>query len=414
MLRPISIAFLVFFSGCGYLSEDIFVDATKGSDITGSGIEDNPYQTITKAISYTDSGTKNIKIQPGHYDASIGEIFPLILPENVNLIGRGTDAADVTIFGAGSYETKRSQTFDVTVVMRSNSGLNNVAITSDNQFGVLIDNDSFGANVSSSMFQFNDVAILVDSSESTKLYDNIVQNNDTGIAIQSNSSALLRRNTIDANKIGIYIDENSGADIGKQESVGKNTVSNNSQCDLLSESSTDVYAIGNTWDQNEFTFSVQGVCDTGENIVAAGTGTVIFQYVPTIVNPIYPTAVPITPISPTFGQKIDTSSPHMAWSATDKELVLAAIFDQPIIIKERHIDNTEDIVWLWHSGLGTANEGDVPYSSGVSVSNGDLEKTSAARELDIGRTYYWLVIAWDGDGEIVTHSSVHNYFITVP
>ena len=53
------------------------------------------------------------------------------------------------------------------------------------------------------------------------------------------------------------------------------------------------------------------------------------------------------------------------------------------------ITNAASIRWLWHSGLGRGREGDVLFSEGVSVLNGDLLAANAPVPLARGRTYYW-------------------------
>ena len=79
------------------------VDAVKGSDITGTGVEKNPWQTITYALSQSD-GTDGdpfvIHVSPGIYDSSIGEIFPLKMKSFTNISGkdRKTTIIDCTGF----------------------------------------------------------------------------------------------------------------------------------------------------------------------------------------------------------------------------------------------------------------------------------------------------------------------------
>lgn len=77
-----------------FVGSGIFVDALKGSDISGTGSQANPYKTISMALSKT-TGTDAILVAPGTYTpvgAGGSEIFPLQLKPGTALICRGTGA----------------------------------------------------------------------------------------------------------------------------------------------------------------------------------------------------------------------------------------------------------------------------------------------------------------------------------
>lgn len=78
---------------------NLYVDANGGSDAVGSGTQDSPYRTITKAISAA-AGTANVlHVAPGFYDAGHGEVFPLDLT-NLSLVGEGATPDEVKLVGA--------------------------------------------------------------------------------------------------------------------------------------------------------------------------------------------------------------------------------------------------------------------------------------------------------------------------
>ncbi len=66
----------------------LWVNADTGSDTTGTGEQDAPYATITKALSIAVSGDE-VHVMPGDYGTAAGEIFPLDIPQGVALIGEG-------------------------------------------------------------------------------------------------------------------------------------------------------------------------------------------------------------------------------------------------------------------------------------------------------------------------------------
>ncbi|TGN14052.1 DUF1565 domain-containing protein, partial [Leptospira mayottensis] len=64
-----------------------YVDSISGND-SNAGTKSAPYRTITKAILASKAdGTKVIYAAPGTYDTSIGETFPIYIPDGVNLYG---------------------------------------------------------------------------------------------------------------------------------------------------------------------------------------------------------------------------------------------------------------------------------------------------------------------------------------
>lgn len=80
------------------------VNAATGDDTNGNGTM-LPYKTITKALSVAVSGA-SVTVAPGTYDAALGEIFPIIVPAGVSLIGdeanKGNGSTATTIIGGGN------------------------------------------------------------------------------------------------------------------------------------------------------------------------------------------------------------------------------------------------------------------------------------------------------------------------
>ena len=82
------------------IPQDLYVDANNGSDVTGDGTQNNPYRTITKAISVaeTDGQPHVIHLAPGIYNATLGEEFPISC-SNITLVGETLSFDDVKIAG---------------------------------------------------------------------------------------------------------------------------------------------------------------------------------------------------------------------------------------------------------------------------------------------------------------------------
>ena len=90
---------------------------------------------------------------------------------------------------------------------------------------------------------------------------------------------------------------------------------------------------------------------------------------------------------------VNSNSPSFAWTATGSRYMVIAIFKDKIDLKENRIANTQDAIWSWHSGIGRGREGNVSYSDGVDMINGQLQ--SASTLLNPG-VYY--ILAWGYDG----------------
>lgn len=79
---------------------DMYVDVNNGSDESGDGSQNNPYKTITKAVSMADisSTHNNIYLESGVYTSSSGENFPLTL-DKIDLIGNPDYPSQVEVSG---------------------------------------------------------------------------------------------------------------------------------------------------------------------------------------------------------------------------------------------------------------------------------------------------------------------------
>ena len=73
------------------LPENLYVNASTGSDNTGDGSEGNPWKTITFALDQVTTEGHTINVAAGTYDATLGESFPILMKDGVTLIGAGND-----------------------------------------------------------------------------------------------------------------------------------------------------------------------------------------------------------------------------------------------------------------------------------------------------------------------------------
>ena len=100
-----------------------------------------------------------------------------------------------------------------------------------------------------------------------------------------------------------------------------------------------------------------------------------------------------------------TPAPVIKWDSVQTKLIVSAIFNQPIQVVNGRIENTNDIVWMWHSGLEDGKDGRVAFEEGRNISDGVLDNLSQPVPLATSHQYYWGVWSWDESGIRVRYSS---------
>jgi len=78
-------------------SNNIYVDWNNGSDINGTGAEDNPFKTINKGIEVSQE-EDTIVVLPGTYKEGVA----VKVEHNVNIIGATGNPSDVKISATSS------------------------------------------------------------------------------------------------------------------------------------------------------------------------------------------------------------------------------------------------------------------------------------------------------------------------
>ncbi len=138
----------------------------------------------------------------------------------------------------------------------------------------------------------------------------------------------------------------------------------------------------------------------------AGAAATSFGYQ----NPIFQNTFLITADTvKTSGGSSNTAhpkSPTFNWQATHYKHVIVAVFNEPMNIKDNVIQNTDRMVWMWHSGLKAGKEGLVEWDDGLA----DPVTDKPAVNLGPG-TYYWAVWALDLHGTPALSSIEHSHVV---
>ena len=239
---------------------DIYVDVMSGSDVHGDGSEDQPYRTITKALSLVQTG-ETVKVLPGWYGPF--EEFPIQVPAGVKLMGdvenKGNGPMPTTIAGHGTVPFDPLKA-TATVVPGQASTVAGFVIRNGHE--------------SADLFVY-DVAIAIDAALVEIRSNTIRDNVDNGIRFYAGAfDGLIRENNVAYNGIGLnfrfggketrveknliwynaagiaFLHKNAG-DLGggTAGSEGGNIIGQNKEHDVLSMVPTGVFhAMHNYWD----------------------------------------------------------------------------------------------------------------------------------------------------------------------
>ncbi|MDL5244434.1 DUF1565 domain-containing protein [Leptospira weilii] len=272
-----------------------YVDSVSGSDVY-PGTKSAPYRTITKALSASEAdGTKVIYVAPGTYDTSIGERFPMYIPDGVNLYGdydgKGligdssslyagppgtTPKTGPTWINGGGFDVNHTS-WNATIIPKNNSQIAGFKITNPNPL-------SPGGYLTRGVSVQNFVSILIRNNTITGMSPSGVgiyyeyftvtavgSNTISGNQIISNywgiydgsiraSDDKVENNVITQNSIGILTTQGLDLGQGSTGSAGNNTFSCNTYEDIQIGGNDSIpqtqYAMNNYWDHFAPTMSL--------------------------------------------------------------------------------------------------------------------------------------------------------------
>jgi len=426
-----TIVFILFYScitGCGgregsgraghpaapETSDTTFVDATTGNDATGDGTREKPYQTISHTLLLTS--TKSIiKIAHGIYDISIGEQFPIVIPAGKSLtadpIDLDADSAAL-IRGSGEFDSEYVNGVNtVAVVFDDADSLKNVVIEATDGIALWVERATINSEIVKSGLYASQVGLTLVNDASPQIIGNVMQKNQlNGIELIGNVSPIFLNNSIKENNIGIVITDSASPKFGNSSGGGNNSITNNTLCDFRHTGKSDMNTVGTLWDQDIFEFTITNSCTGGANIVVDGIGFVDYQFIPSTNSLLFQSQQRIRMDQPLYGEVILSQVPSFEWASSGAHLTMVMIWSQPPVVGLSEITSTENIYWLWHSGLGTGGTGYAQFDDGRSLQGDDITNTSPPQPFEKGRSYYWAVWEWDADGKEIYASSSLNYF----
>jgi len=103
----------------------------------------------------------------------------------------------------------------------------------------------------------------------------------------------------------------------------------------------------------------------------------------------------------------NVSQPSFAWRATGLKYTVITIFESKIDLQGRdQIANPEEAIWTWNSGMGRGREGNISFSDGRDMNNGEIQETITP--LSPGK-YYIAAWAYDDQYNLICSSNEYLY-----
>jgi parallel beta-helix repeat protein len=268
-----------------------YVNSETGSD-RHSGDSQNPWKTITYALKQATSGNI-IQLAPGTYNTANGELFPLIIPPGVTLMGNEINQGkEIIIEGTGEYQSPSFKKQQITLFVDNLSEIRGLTITNNYDKGTgiwiestspliinniicncgregifitgkakpIIQNNVFVENGASGIFLVRNAkgeirrnlchntgcGIAVTDQAAPLISDNRVINNQVGILLSKNACPVLRRNLIEKNiKSGLTLKGEAQPDFGSVQDPAGNILKDNEGTDLYNETKLTLVSVGN-------------------------------------------------------------------------------------------------------------------------------------------------------------------------
>jgi hypothetical protein len=390
-----------------------YVDPIKGIDGDGRGTTpEKAFRTISFALRQV--GSLEIVLANGNYTVETGESFPLTVGSDKWLTAQSFDPEGggyPAIQGCG---TTDKASLPAAIVILGAGQVENVNVSCPSGIAIIAKNDvsnNVGFFINNSIIGNSAVGIFADAlGQISKNY--IFANRADGVLVARGANLYMNGNVIEKNDVGLTLERGAQVMFLNLAGTTNMILRGNGLCDLRYRGDGDLLLYGTTWDNESF--AISRTCSDGANVAIEGTGGVQYGLRPDTDSTAFPGTMRMVLYEPIGAQVVGTTMPMLKWSPNGSALAATAIFSAVPVIGSKGIENTSDIVWYWHSGLGGGRSGVLSYAQGRKTPPGFGGASDQALPLNPGSIYYWVAWEWDVESGKVIASSNIAVFRTAP
>jgi hypothetical protein len=186
----------------------LYVNSVQGQDAnTGSRL--SPFKSLTRALKASTKSTI-IQLGAGTYSAASGEVFPLIIPVGVIVVGNeATKGAGIVIIGNGTYQSPSFGTQNITLLLQDEASLRGVTVTNTTSKGTGVWIESTAPTVSNNTFiNCAREGVFITGTAKPAIVDNVfLQNAASGLTMARHSKGEVLRNVFQKNGLGMAISD---------------------------------------------------------------------------------------------------------------------------------------------------------------------------------------------------------------
>jgi hypothetical protein len=252
----------------------------------------SPFKSLTRALK-TSTKSTIIQLGAGTYNAATGEVFPLIIPAGVIVVGsEANKGAGIVISGSGTYQSPSFGVQNITLLLLGDASLRGVTVTNatakgtgvwiestaptvtNNTFincaregifttgaakpaildNVFLQNAASGltmaryskGEVLRNVFQKNALGIAISDFAAPLVANNKLLENQTAIALSRDARPVLRQNQITKNtQGGLLVNGNAVPDLGNTQDPAGNIFRENKEFDLQNVTPQQLLSVGN-------------------------------------------------------------------------------------------------------------------------------------------------------------------------
>ncbi|MBD6617091.1 DUF1565 domain-containing protein [Komarekiella sp. 'clone 1'] len=297
----------------------IYVNLVTGND-DNAGSRLSPFKSLTRALKATKAPAI-IQLASGIYKATTGEVFPLVIPAGVTVVGNEANkGTGIIISGSGEYQSPSFGTQNITLLLLGNASLLGVTVTNaiakgtgvwiesaaptlanntlincgregvfttgnakpaiiDNVFvqnlasGLFMARNSKG-EVLRNVFQKNPLGIAVSDFAAPLIANNKLSENRTAIALSRDARPVLRQNLIAKNtQGGLLVNGNAVPDLGSAQDPANNIFRESGEFDLQNATSQKLVSVGNQLNPTQVKGLVEFIATTADTPSQVGVST---------------------------------------------------------------------------------------------------------------------------------------------